>query len=165
MGGYGSGRQGWRLVVEDGFKLNIYFLQREGLLNSRAGTLWWRDTATKERVASVSYSSDLRGLAFTLTYSTTVDGCNHHVRETISLVTTGTNFGGIRYWWLCPGCFTRCGMLYLPYGRMYFRCRRCYNLTYQSSNESRKFDGLFRSIAEELKMPFDAVKGAIKEWK
>jgi len=40
-------------------------------------------------------------------------------------------------------------MLYLPNGALYFGCRQCYNLTYESSNESHRYDHLFRHIAIE----------------
>ena len=57
-------------------------------------------------------------------------------------------FGGRRWWFICPlvvngrVCNRRVGVLYLGEGK-YFGCRHCYNLTYESSKESHKFDTFF----------------------
>ncbi|MFC1765590.1 hypothetical protein ACFL6U_26390 [Planctomycetota bacterium] len=55
------------------------------------------------------------------------------------LTTTPCNLGGVRYWFLCPlqGCDRRVGTLYCPPGAIYYGCRHCYKLTYDSRNESR----------------------------
>lgn len=51
----------------------------------------------------------------------------------ILLTKTMPNFGGVRYWFLCPGCNRRVGILYKPVGEIFFKCRHCHNLTYQSA--------------------------------
>ncbi len=50
---------------------------------------------------------------------------------------TPCNYGGFRYWFLCPSCFSRRRILYMPYGAKYFSCRICYNLCYESQQESK----------------------------
>lgn len=162
MGGYGSGRRGWRPVVEDGLKLSVYYFARKGLLKGAGGTLSWNKAATKERVASISYWSNYDGTEVTLKYTKAIGGERHEVEDSIELTTTESNFGGVRYWWVCPGCCRRCAMLYTASGRIYFRCRECYNLTYQSSNDSGKFNGLYRIIARNLRTSPTAVKSALK---
>lgn len=58
-----------------------------------------------------------------------------YIKYDIRLDTTPYNYGGKRYWFLCPVCGKRVGKLYLlPEGR-YFACRACNNLTYRSSKE------------------------------
>jgi hypothetical protein len=54
-----------------------------------------------------------------------------------NLTTTETRFGGVRYWWECPGCWRRCRVLYAypVCGRERFACRRCQQLRYYSHNE------------------------------
>ena len=54
-----------------------------------------------------------------------------------NLTTTETRFGGVRYWWECPGCWRRCRVLYAypVCGRERFACRRCQQLGYYSHNE------------------------------
>ena len=66
----------------------------------------------------------------------------------VALTWTPCYFGGRRWWFICPLVINRCecgrrvGALYLDGGK-YFGCRHCYNLTYESSKESHKFDRLF----------------------
>lgn len=58
----------------------------------------------------------------------------------ISLTTTPCNYGGQRYWFICPlsvngkYCGRRVGTLYG--GGDYYGCRHCYDLTYNSRNLS-----------------------------
>ncbi len=54
---------------------------------------------------------------------------------TIDFTSTPCNYGGKRYWFLCPVCGKRVGKLYLlPEGR-YYECRTCYSLTYRGCKE------------------------------
>ena len=52
----------------------------------------------------------------------------------------------MRHWFLCPAvvdgvlCENRVGMLYLPPGGKIFGCRHCYGLTYESCQQSHKYD-------------------------
>jgi hypothetical protein len=170
MGGYGSGRPGWRPVVEDGLKLDSYKLQRDGLVSTRAGgrvlgSLVWSSTMTGEQVASISYTVDYAANSLTLHYTATVHEETQKVNDLIWLNVQRTNFGGSRFLFVCPRCTRRAAKLYLPCGAVYFRCRRCYNLTYQSSNESHRFDSLFRHIAAKTRLPFNVVRGTVKAMK
>jgi hypothetical protein len=71
--------------------------------------------------------------------------------ETIALTdTTEPFFGGLRFWWLCPECGRRCGILYLPPKRTYFKCRLCHRLTYRSSQEAHAFDRLFTIVGAQM---------------
>ena len=42
-------------------------------------------------------------------------------------------FGGTRHWFLCPGCWRRCSVLYLTYNIL---CRKCLGINYQSQRTS-----------------------------
>ena len=53
-----------------------------------------------------------------------------NIQDVIPLTYTPCHFGGIRWWFLCPSCKRRVGLLYKPYHKDYFRCRHCYDLTY-----------------------------------
>lgn len=157
MGGYGSGRDGWRITVESCLAINMYYMQRKGLLNGMGGNLRWSQQG--EEMGSVNYSVNHNDKRLLLSYR--AEG--QFVELRLTLATTKTNFGGFRYWVLCPRCGRRSAKLYLPSGGLHFRCRRCYNLTYQSCNESRKFDSVFRSLAVETGMPFNVVKDMMKK--
>jgi hypothetical protein len=162
MGGFGSGRSGWRIKVEDCLTLSMYWLQREGKLNSWMGTLTWRWKSTGEETGSVSFRVDHGNDRFILQYTKTLQGEKRHVEDPIPFHTTGAQFGGVRYWFNCPSCWRRCAKLYLPPGGLYFRCRLCYHLTYESCKESRKYDRLFSMLAAETGGSISDVKRALK---
>ena len=69
--------------------------------------------------------------------------------QDISITTTPCYYGGVRYWFLCPAvvdgvlCENRVGKLYLPPGGELFGCRQCYGLTYESCQQSHKYDRVF----------------------
>src|SRR5439155_24478148 len=49
----------------------------------------------------------------------------------VKITTTGLPTGGLRAWFLCPGCGRRCGRLYLTEERASdYRCRLCLGLAY-----------------------------------
>ena len=132
MGGIGSGRHwgGRRRTVEECLTLDISKLVKGDLLGKPfAEVRWFRGG---EQVDSISYT--LKENVLTL-YGPVTQG--------ITLVTTRLYSGGERYWFLCPNCRRRVGKLYLPTERSWFFCRRCWDLTYESCQESHKFDSLF----------------------
>ena len=81
-------------------------------------------------------------LSYTIDYG---EEDEEHIRESVFLERTPCNFGGYRYWFLCPGrsCGRRVSKLY-GLGR-YFLCRHCHNLAYASQNED-KVDRLNRKM-------------------
>jgi len=88
----------------------------------------------------------------------------------ISLTKTPCNFGGVRYWFICPlsvngvYCGRRTGTLYLASGGNYFGCRQCYDLSYESRNECRL--GRFGNIGFTLKAErqYEELYKSIKRW-
>lgn len=151
MGGYGSGRQ-WgaagsaRCTVEDTLILDGYIILPkiikevgENLVGYRQIT-WSRNG---EIFAKIGYG--LYGLILKLNYTINKE---KDISYNISLTATPQPKGGLRYWFMCPlkGWGRMTGKLYLPNGALYFGCRKCYNLTYESCNESHRFDSLFRQM-------------------
>jgi hypothetical protein len=53
--------------------------------------------------------------------------------------------------------------LHLPPGGRYFGCRHCYDLTYTSCQESRKYDGLARFLAGDLGTDLATAKELMRE--
>ena len=51
--------------------------------------------------------------------------------QKILLTTTSCNFGGKRYWFICPSCRARVANLFCPIGDDYYECRRCKGLRYE----------------------------------
>jgi hypothetical protein len=133
MGGWGSGRSirlGTR-PTESGFhRLAINALTRGGWL--RPGTTgisrWFRGDL---ETGSISWSvSGVDGEADAVTLFYRCRG--EDIRERIDLTWTACHFGGKRPWFVCRGCGRRCGVLY---GGVWFRCRHCYGLAYESTRE------------------------------
>ncbi len=145
MGGYGSGRPGWKSKVEDCRSLDVNRLHREGCLASgySGGWQWTRDG---ERVANISMHST--GQTLTLAFRVQQNGGDwQSIQQPIPLAFTPCRFGGLRPWFICPGivsgkrCERRVAKLHA--GGAYFLCRHCYQLGYASQSE-REFDRLLR---------------------
>ena len=172
MGGYGSGRPREKMTVEECLALSANRLMRCKVLRydlHHFGTLTWTRVATGEKISTIGYEVDTRDHAVAwirLHYTVTRSG--EAVDYRVGLTTTALPWGGVRWWFACPltvngrSCWRRCGKLYLPPGGRYFGCRLCYNLTYTSSQEAHKFDGLYRVLAARTGVPPWLVKHLLK---
>lgn len=146
--------------VEDCRSLDANRWAQEGILRPgqyrRGSWVWYRGN---ERTSSIGYEVDTTDMAapwFRLFYNFTDSG--EAVDETAGLAVTRPHFGGVRFWFTCRHCGRRVGKLYLPPGGRYFRCRRCYDLTYTSCQESHRYDSLYASIASKVGLPAAVVK-------
>src|SRR6187551_2776488 len=110
MGGSGSGRWRWhdkKSTVEECLILSAGKLARDGIIAPSAGSgwLWWTNTATGERTASLSYRREIPNDLVVLRLSYTVtrrDGGSVDVEESIWLQTTPSAVGRKRWWFTCP---------------------------------------------------------------
>ncbi len=141
------GRYYWnsKTTVEDATQLNIFKLKEFGLLDGyRSSTLTWTRRLSGHK-SSIGILVDTEELYAKVNYTTTDRNTDEKTDYDyrISLTTTPCNFGGVRYWFICPlsrngvYCGRRVGTLYLASGGKYFGCRHCYDLSYESRNESR----------------------------
>jgi hypothetical protein len=179
VGGLGSGNRdhAFRLrkkqTVEDCLALDTCHWMRDGLLKAMAcsaGTRRWTYRCGWE--CSVGYkiqAADPTAAWVRLSYTVTPrTGDPEPVDYTIHLTTTQPNFGGARWWFVCPlatdgvVCGRRVGKLYLPPGKRYFGCRHCNDLTYASCQESHRFDGIYRHLARKLGCSLADVKRAMR---
>jgi len=142
------GRYYWNKkdTVEDCTQLSIFKLKELGLLEGRSATTltWTRKLSGKK--SSIGIIVDVTDQPFAKVNYTITDrrtGEKTDYDYVIGLTTTPCNFGGVRYWFICPLsingvlCGRRVGTLYLAPGGKYFGCRHCYNLSYESRNECR----------------------------
>ena len=144
MGGFGSGRNGGRPVVEDGLTLDLGRLIGSGHVrpgNHVSGTLTWTNTRTGEHVASIGFEACLLGPDrswMRLHYTTTrrQDGSKVASDYRAQLETTRPRFGGLRWWFICPLTGRRAAKLHLPNGATRFACRQAYRLAYRSQRET-----------------------------
>ena len=58
----------------------------------------------------------------------------HAGRATAAMAFTEPNFGGERAWFVCPSCQRKKGVLW---GRVWYRCSKCYGMLYNSQYEDR----------------------------
>ena len=142
MGGLGSGL--WsdvlkrKTAVEQCLVLSVKSLRVSGFLTAGlSGVVSWSNAAGEVvRRAEI----EMQGQRLKLS--------DYYIK----LERTACNYGGWRYWFLCPVvkdgvlCENRCSKLYLPPGGKFFGCRHCYDLTYQSCQESHKYDKVFGHI-------------------
>lgn len=58
----------------------------------------------------------------------------------ISLITSKTGFGGTRFWFSCPICNMRAGVLYRHPVSEILACRKCLSLDYKSHRYSKMLE-------------------------
>jgi len=135
-------------TVEDTRRLTASFLRKHRYFDgvNRGGTVTWTTSgAWGEHKSGVSIQTlmhdpdkqELR-IYYTQTDKHTDEKKDFDYR--IPLTTSPCNYGGVRYWFVCPWyknghyCGRRVAVLYKGNGD-YFACRHCYNLSYESRNE------------------------------
>jgi len=140
VGGAWSGR--WRnhlkaQTVERSFALSIQMLRRAGVLAAPYAT--WRATWTRFIGDRVIEQVDINVHA---TLPLVVDLGRHRLE--VEMEERTFRYGGRSWWMLCPCCSGRCLKLYLPPGSaadpMPFRCRLCWGLVYQASQQAHYWD-------------------------
>lgn len=60
----------------------------------------------------------------------------------VGLMTSNTGFGGTRYWFACPGCNQKVGVLFVHPVSKVVGCRKCLKLEYRK----RRFKGMIENI-------------------
>lgn len=135
MGGRGSGRSnGYGFGVDKCHQYNsidLAWLRRKKLFNvGRWSSLTWSRAGRETGSIRIDCHAD----GVRLIYRQRKSGEDwQDVSEFVPLVETATAFGGRRQWFKCLSCGSRCRILY---GGAYFRCRRCYQLKYESQYEN-----------------------------
>jgi hypothetical protein len=134
-----------KTTVEQTLQLSIFKLKEYGLLSGFVGsTITWtsRPSGHKNSIDILVDTEELYAkVNYTITERNTGERTDYEYK--IQLTTTPCNYGGVRYWFICPlsrngvYCGRRVAKLYKAPGTKYFACRHCYNLTYESRNEPR----------------------------
>ena len=138
MGGYGSGRPKTREreLVENCDYLDIIPIAQDG----------WTLYPVLGEVESIEGKD-----VFCIYYDKYWFGKRSDLIEYIEIVKTYPYFGGERYFFKCPDCEERVQKIYSPPTKTLFRCRRCWDLIYQSQ-ESNVWDGWLRKTAKRYNM-------------
>ncbi len=160
-----------RLTVEDCKSVSNSFLNRHNYFDGgiRSGGLNW--SRNGENTGSIGFTvSIVEGdeyIRFQYTHTNTSTGEKTNLNYKVYLESTPCNFGGHRWWFKCPSikkgyvCGHRVGVLYLGDG-MHFGCRHCYDLTYQSSQESHKFDSLYKMLGQRLGVAPEQIRKSLR---
>lgn len=136
-----------KALAESAKAIDMTFLRKKGFFTVAAGSNWTSSwTSRGEPSGTVSYwREDYLGEPIFLWFSYNVrkDGEEWRpVKYGIEIDSTQCQFGGQRYWFVCPlvvngvACGRRCRALYLG-GSDYFGCRECQRLTYESRRKHR----------------------------
>ncbi len=163
-------------------KIETHFLKKHGYFQGwRSGTLSWTNgyTGNKSSVGiEVSTWDDENYLRIHYTQTDNGTGEKKEFDYKIPLTTTPCRFGGKRYWFVCPWykngayCGRRVGVLYKDGD--YFACRHCYELTYSSKKENRRYKlfplfsafaigGKIEKLQEQIKRPYYAGRPTKKQ--
>lgn len=151
MGGYGSGRHGGRPTADSSLRVDLAWMIRNGRATPGclvSGSLNW--TRGGEPSGSIGYEADMVDInqaKLVLKYRRGSGEKAESVRQDVSLTYTEPNYGGRRWWMICPVNGRRVGMLYLPVGGDRFASRHVWRLGYQSqriSDRQRPFEAMFR---------------------
>ncbi len=152
MGGYGSGRQQGRPLANEALIIDIGWMVKTGRVIPGGlvrGKVSW--TCWGEPSGEIGYICDicdpekaLLMLRFeTIRHSTGEK--RSHVQK-VSLTYTSPNFGGRRWWMLCPFTGERVTKLYCPAGEEKFASRKTHGIGYYSQRigeHDRPFEALF----------------------
>jgi hypothetical protein len=175
------GRYYWdkKDTVEDCKSVSISFLRKHGYLSEpccMSGGICWRNSYGEKtgsigiRVSTIEDENFVR-FYYTVTDRDTGEKTDYDYK--VQLTTTPCHFGGVRYWFVCPlsragvYCGRRVAKLFKAPGTVYFACRHCYNLSYESRNESRlgrfgqlgyvlKLEGQMEELSSRIKRQFYA---------
>ena len=156
-----------RLTVEDCLILDSGKLQKDKLIREGvhfSGSITWTRCSTGEVTASISFTVNTLDpdvawfeLSYTITWKDDARyGEQEQIKERIGLTSTILPWGKRRWWFRCPLvvdgrlCNRRVGKLYHPPSGKYYGCRNCYDLTYESSQEAHRYDGVIASMALDM---------------
>lgn len=147
-----GGRGVWnrKTRVDEARSIDILDLQRNEVLGKGLGMSWTSSWSRNgEVIASISYRVETgangpTGLRFMYTITDNETSKKKDFNYIIPVVSTPCNYGGKRWWFLCPmvvngrSCQRRCRIVYMPPGAEYFGCRECHRLTYESRQRHRE---------------------------
>ena len=151
MGGFGSGNHGGRPTADMSLKIDLAWMLRTGrAVPGKAvhSSLHW--TYGGEPSGSISYSANMidpEASELRLAYRRSSGGEQEEVKQIVRLIYSQPNFGGRRWWMVCPCSGARVAKLYLPNGGDRFAGRKAWRLNYQSqrhAHRDRPFEKLFR---------------------
>ena len=150
VGGFGSGRKFGRPTVEGSLNINLAWMMRTGHVvqgKDVSGTLNWSQGG--HPITHVDYTACMTNAGAERLELFCTGG---ELLQSVRLVHTFPNFGGKRWWIVCPYQNVLVNSIYLPPGGKQFASRKAYRLAYQServTEQQRTLDRLF-ALQEKL---------------
>ena len=115
-----------KATAEESCDITIFKLKKWGMLAESTNRLVeWFSKNTGKKTASVVLVTEMTDEPFMVLIYTRTDRYGNETKhdQVVQLTTTPCNYGGERYWFLCPLCYGRVGALYLRRGDVRFACR------------------------------------------
>jgi hypothetical protein len=129
-------------TTNDLWDLNISWLNEHNyFIGHKHGGITWTDKWNNKASVSFTVRTCTEPNYIEFSYTKKVNGIKKDFRYKSILLSTACNFGGVRYWFVCPlskdglSCKKKVSTLYL--GDSGFGCRHCYELTYESRNRPK----------------------------
>jgi hypothetical protein len=141
MGGYGSGRSGGRVLVENALRIDVDAMIRRGCIRPGAHLAGEMRFVFDEQELAVRFESlvghpENSWIRLKYAIADYWTGDEHEIDDQIFLIGTQPPFGGMRWWFECPRSGRRVRKLYLPLGARHFRSRLAYRLAYACQCET-----------------------------
>lgn len=156
-----------KAIAEQSNALRIFWLKKHGYLNKEyscnSGGISWSYGYSEDK-SSISFSinrdnwgavNEKTHIKLQYTNTSHRTGEKEEMNYKINLTTTLCNYGGKRYWFICPltkngqYCGRRVGVIY-SIGK-YFGCRHCGEIAYDSQMQGGRYKG-FVSIPDIKKV-------------
>lgn len=169
MGGFGSGWHGkgrGKKAVDECLRLDVQYFKHLGALQSGYTAYvtlnWLQGDRNPSGLVRSHVWCNISNAPPQAYFTHEFGGGSYH--QEIFLTPSETEFEGHRWWWVCPedGCGRRVRYLYLPAGENVFRCRGCWDLTFQSCRDSHRHDRLYMYVANLMGIGFQEAKEVIE---
>lgn len=164
MGGWGSGRSGGGPTADASLRIDLAWMFRTG--RAKEGSVLWGSLSWScggQPSGWISYQAimDAPGEErLELSYTRGRGDGAEQVKQTVRLSSTRPNYGGKRWWMICPYRGIRAGKLYLPPGGDRFASRQAWRLGYQIQRVARHDRASERLFRLQRKLGSDQGLGA-----
>jgi hypothetical protein len=141
-----NGEKMSKAIAEHTNSISIFWLKKQNILNSlaRSGVITWTLGASKNSISYITcLIEDESYIRLKYTQTDSFTGEKEQMDFKVKLTTTDCNYGGKRYWFVCPlskngnYCGRRVGVLYSV--DKYFGCRNCAEIAYDAQMKGGKW--------------------------
>ena len=159
MGGWSYVRPRGKPPTEGALRIDLADCIRKGMMcpgRRVSGTMSWTQVRTQEVIGTIGYESCMISAEcawMRLHYTRTPpDGPKVARDYRVEVEVTRPNYGGIRWWFLCPKSGRRVQVLYKPGFGDIFASRQAWGLAYQSQRQSPEERADERSLEARKKL-------------